>query len=177
MCGSLLRSAFLPVRHLLLLFHGAAFPAFFVAVCLASSSLQAQPDLTMKAFFEAAVRGEMQIVKTMLEADPSLISARDQFGFQIFHIVATEEHYDEILFLVKKGADVNATHSEGVTPLFVASHPESVNILVHAGANLEAKDNRKKPLSFHGPRKKAARICWFFRRERWIHYLFTLLVC
>jgi hypothetical protein len=46
--------------------------------------------------------------------------------------------------LIEAGADVNAKDDEGLTPLMIAAHystPEMVTLLIDAGADVNAKDD------------------------------------
>ena len=57
------------------------------------------------------------------------------------HSGSTPLHHEAVELLVVAGADVEARDDDGRTPLHTASRAEEIAVLVTAGANLEARDN------------------------------------
>lgn len=108
-----------------------------------------------KAFIQAAKKGELDALQTLLAADPTLLNARDKDGSTALHCAAWKDNREVVAFLLSAGADVNA-HNEndhwGTTPLHAAAHANNTavaQLLLDAGANVNAKDmNGQTPL-FH----------------------------
>jgi hypothetical protein len=68
----------------------------------------------------------------------------------------TDQSVDHLRFLIAHGADVNIKDSKfGITPLMLASEPESIDFLISAGANLKAKDNKGLTPLFHALKRWA----------------------
>jgi len=57
---------------------------------------------------EAAKLGDLETVKTILGSFPELIDRRDDTGATALHYAALGGHSDLALFLIERGADVNA---------------------------------------------------------------------
>lgn len=92
-------------------------------------------------FYDAAIYGDYDKVKTIVEKHPDCITHKDEYGFTVLHGLAEEEHYEILQFLIDNGANVNEKNEDGITPLHLAAWPEIVEILVKNGADLEAKSN------------------------------------
>jgi ankyrin repeat protein len=70
---------------------------------------------------EAAKRGDLARVRTLLAADASLLAATDrEFGATALHWAALKGHASVVQFLLAQGADTQARNGEGETPLQVA---------------------------------------------------------
>lgn len=94
----------------------------------------------------ACVRGDLEAVKRILAADPSLAAARDNFiGSTPLHF-ASHRGYDGIVaHLLAAGASVEARErASGTTPLHWAAeggHAAVVRLLLEAGARLDPEDD------------------------------------
>jgi ankyrin repeat protein len=91
--------------------------------------------------YDAAVFGDMEVVKEIVSQHPEAVNERDEHGFTPLHGLAEEEHVDIAEFLVTHEADVNAANDEGITPLHLAGWPEMATLLLRNGAKLEAQSN------------------------------------
>lgn len=124
-------------------------------------------------FFGAATRGDVAVVKTMLQADPTLASATDQTGLSVILKALYYGKIDVVQELLATGIELNAyeaaatgqtqrlreliaadpsmvnSHSaDGFTPLGLAvffGHADAVNALLEAGAdvNLSSRESMK----------------------------------
>ena len=93
---------------------------------------------TYDDLYSAAEIGDDELVKTILEAQPELISEKDKYEFSILHGAVMSESEELIKFLIKNGADVNAKNDEGITPLHIVLYPEIAQILIAHGAVINA---------------------------------------
>jgi uncharacterized protein len=124
-------------------------------------------------FFNAATQGDLEKVKTMLQADPSLAAARDANGLSVILKATYYGKKDVVDQLLASGAEldvfeaaatgqtrrlrelitadsslVNAYNVDGFTPLGLAvffNRAEAVNKLLDAGAdvNLPSRESMK----------------------------------
>ena len=66
---------------------------------------------------EAAKRGNLAEVRTIVHSHPELINQRDQVGATALHYAAFGGHRGVVQALVEQGAEINATDSQfGATP-------------------------------------------------------------
>jgi len=87
-------------------------------------------------FYDAAVFGELETVKRILQENPGIINEKDEFGFTALHGVAGEEQNVMMKYLIENGANVNAENDEGITPLHLATYSETVDVLTNFNANI-----------------------------------------
>jgi ankyrin repeat protein len=105
--------------------------------------------MSSKDFIRAAKSGNVEKLKTLLEADPTLLNlALDTDGSTALHHGAWKGQWDVVSFLIEAGADVNLhNHNEhwGTTPLHAAAHANQAKIsrmLLDAGADVNATDQK-----------------------------------
>ncbi len=93
--------------------------------------------------FEAARKGDVQKIKSVLMTTPEAISKTDDKGRTPLHISASRGKNAAVKVFIEKGASLNATDKAGKTPLFLAvdsGDPETVKLLVTAGADRSIAD-------------------------------------
>lgn len=111
------------------------------------------------AIDDVIVRGDINTVITMINANHSLINTKRSDDFVPIHyaVIADKNQYELVEFLLKSGADVNARSRYGDTPLSIATHRRELNVaklLLHNDANVNTRDD-----SGWTPRHKAASQC------------------
>jgi ankyrin repeat protein len=91
---------------------------------------------------EAASEGDVAKVMTQLKGDPLLVNTKDK-GWTPLHIATRYGHMEIVVFLLERGADVNAKTDKGNnTPLMFAvanARKDLVELLVAKGADVNAK--------------------------------------
>jgi len=89
---------------------------------------------------DAALAGKLDAVKTLVEADPSLMRLKDGGGNTPLHAAAQGGSASVAAYLIEKGAEVGATNASGDTPLHIAifnGKYEVVVLLIDKGADLK----------------------------------------
>jgi glyoxylase-like metal-dependent hydrolase (beta-lactamase superfamily II) len=102
------------------------------------------PPASTQTIFQAASTGNLARVRTLIEADATLVEARNPNGFTALHAAALYGQRATADYLLGKGADPNAVARHSGTPLDVA---------VEAGQTafvpwLQTKGARFTPLTF-----------------------------
>ncbi len=89
---------------------------------------------------EHIVDGDVEKAKMLLESNPYLIHSTDDYGCTPLHIAARFSTPEMVTYLLKKGADPNATAYNRFTPLHLCTSPKSATILIQNGAKTDAVD-------------------------------------
>ncbi|MDG6904702.1 MAG: ankyrin repeat domain-containing protein [Nitrososphaerota archaeon] len=96
--------------------------------------------------FEAAMTGQLEIVKQIAAKDQSSINSYSKDGYTALHLAAFFGHLDVAKFLIQSGAkiDIASTNAMKVTPLHSAAARNQLEIselLLSSGANANAKQD------------------------------------
>jgi len=89
-------------------------------------------------------KGNLSVVKKLIEKNPNLINYKDCFENSPLHIAAQENQVDIAFFLIENGANVNDKEDIGQTPLHVAvtfKNKGIIELLIKNGSDVNAKDN------------------------------------
>jgi prolyl 4-hydroxylase len=120
--------------------------------------------------------GRLEDLKTVVEKDPRLVHAEDKGGWTPLHEAARGGHIENIHYLLKKDANINAITHEGETPMFIAERylgagSASVKFLQSKGGiRKEAlKIPRTLPHSLAGDGKIVQLRELFEKNERIVH--------
>ncbi len=73
------------------------------------------------AIHDAAVNGELAMVRALVKNNPGLVFNKDDSGETPLHLAAYMGHKDVVEFLLESKADVNAKDNSGMTPMHMAS--------------------------------------------------------
>lgn len=115
-------------------------------------------DLAARApsidFHEACALGDLDRVRQLLDADPSLLDRRSVDGYPPLGLAIFFRHPDVAKFLIGRGADVNAVaeNAQRVAPVHAAATVrdlESMKLLLERGADANAKQQMDFT-PFHG---------------------------
>ncbi|KAJ2882648.1 hypothetical protein H4R27_003309 [Coemansia aciculifera] len=85
--------------------------------------------------------GDMARVEQLVEADKTLVNAKDQSGYTPLHAAASWKQPKLLEFLIKNGGAVNITDNDGDTPLHICEDLECAQLLLDNGANPEAEND------------------------------------
>lgn len=103
-----------------------------------------------EAFSSAVEKADVEQVRIFLQQEPRLAISRTSDGWPVFlqqSIFFSPEILD---LLLKNGADPNVRNAEGETLLHLIADPVAIRLLLAAGANIEARDNKGwTPLMSH----------------------------
>lgn len=109
--------------------------------------------------FAALQSGRVDEVRSMVEADPTLVNAIDASGYGLLHWACVRGHFQLALFLVEAGAPTDLVGADGGTPLHWACHHDEVTLieaLLDAGAPIE-HENRWGRRALHVVARRGAR--------------------
>jgi len=102
--------------------------------------------------FDALEKNNIEQVKAIIEANHQLLMAKDETGDTPLHYAAQQKQPEMVLYLLGKGADVNAKDVNLRTPLHsstIAGSKECTAILIERGADTKAADFREQmPLHY-----------------------------
>jgi ankyrin repeat protein len=96
-----------------------------------------------ESIVEAAKKGDLQTVETILEKDPSQLDVTDQDVYTALHWASMRAHWDVVKYLIERGADLNVVGGDGGTPINWAVHHDNVEIIklmVDRGAELNIRN-------------------------------------
>lgn len=92
---------------------------------------------------ELAASPDFDALKRAIEADPSLVHARDDLEKTPLHHAAAGRSIETLAFLVEHGADVNAADKTGLRPIHISAWWGTrlhVKVLLELGADINATD-------------------------------------
>ncbi len=92
---------------------------------------------------DAAKKGNMKTVKSILKKDPSRLNALNEEGYTALHWACMRAQWDVVKYLIDQGADLNVVGGDGGTQINWAVHHDNVNIiklLVENGARLNIRN-------------------------------------
>jgi len=69
---------------------------------------------------DAVSSGNMDLIKALLQKEPSLVNVSDNYGNTPLHTAVEKGNIRIVEFLIQNGADVNAKDNEGRTPAYFA---------------------------------------------------------
>jgi glyoxylase-like metal-dependent hydrolase (beta-lactamase superfamily II) len=102
------------------------------------------PPASTQNIFQAAATGNLARVRALVEADATLLSARNPNGFTPLHAAALYGQRGSADYLATKGADLNAVARHSGTPLDVAFEAGQAEFV----AWLQARGARFTPIRF-----------------------------
>jgi len=93
---------------------------------------------------QAAIEGNLDQVKALLEGNPDLLNAKDSEGKTALHQAVYNGQEDVAEYLIDRGADLNARSNQNSVPLNGAAfygHNNAVKLLIDRGADINAANN------------------------------------
>lgn len=105
-----------------------------------------------EAFSAAVEKADVDQVRIFLKQNPSLALSRTSDGWPAFLQQAMFFSPEILDLFLKNGADPNVRNARGETLLHLIADPAAIRLLLAAGANIEARDNKGwTPLMSHAP--------------------------
>jgi hypothetical protein len=92
---------------------------------------------------EAAKRGDIEKVRSILSNDKSQLEAKDRVGYTPLNWAAMRAKWDMVKFLLDMGANVNSLGFDKCTSLHCAAHHDNkdiIELLINKGADLSLKN-------------------------------------
>ena len=135
--------------------NGTDEPTVLMAACLngmgavvdaaidAGANLNVQDDQGWTAMAYAVDAGQLDIVKSLVNAGASLGTSHVTGKFYFLHDAATQGMEPMITYLLEQGLNVNEADGNGITPLHCAAehgHAIAARALLDAGADRHAQD-------------------------------------
>lgn len=90
------------------------------------------------------VKQDVELVKGILNDNPSLLNEKDELGFTVAHFAAGAKKEEIVKFVLSKKVDINVKNKYGSTPLHIAVYPEIAQLLIDYGANINEVDNEEE---------------------------------
>jgi ankyrin repeat protein len=104
----------------------------FAVVCVVSAVALAQRP----SVHDFAWAGSFARVKSLIEADPALLTAQDDLQQIPLHLAARGGHPEMVKYLLERGSPVNLQAYNQFTPLHLTSNGEVARMLLEAGADV-----------------------------------------
>jgi ankyrin repeat protein len=104
---------------------------------------RASLSASVEPIVEAAKKGDLRTVKTILEKDPAKLNAVDEEKYTALHWACMRAQWEIAKYLIEKGADLNIKGGDGAPPITWAAHHDNVEIvrsMVERGAELNIKN-------------------------------------
>ena len=116
-------------------------PKTFFLFMLACLGL-AKAEMRGPELFDAIKAGEARKIKAIIQAEPSLLKARDAKRWDRPTVLHSALRSDEMFdLLLSLGADIHATNGLGRPPIFLAQHDSNLLLkLLKKGAHVNARD-------------------------------------
>jgi len=109
-----------------------------------AAALALGPALWADEIHEAAKRGDLEKVRSLVAADPALVAAQDRGGETPLHWAAFSGNLDLVRFLLDKGAEVDVKTNRGLTPLaFITAQgrTQAAGLLIERGADVNSRNS------------------------------------
>ena len=100
-------------------------------------------DFSYKSIFDAAKEGDAEQVRKILDKDPSLVNARYKNSLYREQTALHLASTAEVVeILIAAGAELEARETVGLTPLHTAANAEVAQALIDAGAEVMAENSK-----------------------------------
>jgi len=121
----------------------------------------------MTNIFDAIEEGNLDLIKTLIEAGANLEEFNDE-GLLPIHLAAINNNFEIVKLLIESGADVNSESSLGITLAHVAAGqfvPEQLDWLFDKGMNIKIEGpHQVLPIHVAANAGSLENVKWFFDR-------------
>ncbi len=129
------------------------------AIILLAAIFLFSVNLPAGEIHEAAISGNLDQLRSLLEQNPDWLNQRDDLGFTSLNLACREGHLDMVVALLDMGADLNLGDVDNSQPIHLAAqmgHIEIVEELLKRGVAINEQDNNgETPLLFSTFRQQA----------------------
>ena len=135
-------------------------PKFLLIAVLAGVTLF---GATCGDIHQAVKTGDLMTVESLLEKDPGLISARNEFGYTPIDLASSLGNREMAELLIAKGADIQCDPQKGFSPLHNAAdegHKEIVELLLAKGVDPNGRQSFSKYWDHGGMKPLLPRTPW-----------------
>ncbi len=126
----------------------AAFPALLWHCAVAVLTVAWCGIALCGEIHDAAKSGDLNKVKALLEANPTLISSKDENGWTPLHFAAANGRKYIVQFLLEKKSDIHARNNNGETPLDLAAFHKDVAAILQDNGGAARKTTSHDPTIF-----------------------------
>jgi len=116
----------------------------FASLTITPTAPPGPPPASTQTVFQASATGNLARLRTLVEADPKLVNARNPGGLTPMHLAVAYDQRATAEYLIARGADVNAVARHSGTPLDLAYESEHRALIQW----LESKGGRFTPIRF-----------------------------
>eukprot|EP00808_Paulinella_micropora_P017508 g8269.t1 len=115
----------------------------------------------------AASDGNLEKVQEYIRQQPHLLTLGDENGYTCMHAAAAYGHRDLLLYLLDAKADINVPDSDGDRPLHHCDLPQTAELLISLGADVNARNNNgQTPDQAHLAGEEKAMIEFWKQRQQ-----------
>jgi cytohesin len=130
-----------------------------VIMMLAMGFVLSMAQLSMAGeIHDAAMRGDSEKVRSILQKDPSLVNLKDEHGWTPLCCASLRGLKTTVIILLANGAKVNDSNTFGWTPLHLTDSVEIARLLIAAGADVNAKDCIFNPPLYYANSREIAEL-------------------
>ena len=83
----------------------------------------------MAPIHDAAEQGNLEEVMRLIQEDPEIVDATDEYGDTPLYYASIESHVEVVSYLLEQGASIDIKGRDGITALGVSCHNGHVPVV------------------------------------------------